>query len=192
MFENIVKHYHNFPIKGIDFIDVIPFLQDKQVFQEVVENLNKMISTPNIATMEARGFLFATPLLYSNNSVSTVVPLRKKGKLPHAEGDLHKVVIEKEYGMDEMYYRISDFNACKPTDDVIEISLFDDLLATGGTALGIANAINQETVCIDGKLYKLHVKEFVFLIEITNLAGRNLLKKTAPVKSLAQVAEESC
>lgn len=192
MFENIVKHYHNFPIKGIDFIDVIPFLQDKQVFQEVVENLSKMISTPNIATMEARGFLFASPLLYGNNSVGTVVPLRKKGKLPHAEGDLRKVIIEKEYGMDEMYYRISDFSACKPTGDVIEISLFDDLLATGGTALGIANAINQETVSIDGKLYKLHVKEFVFLIEITNLTGRNLLEKIAPVKSLVHVAEEAC
>lgn len=192
MFENIVKHYHNFPIKGIDFIDVIPFLQDKQTFKDVVDTLGEMITTANIATMEARGFLFASPLLYGNNGISNIIPLRKKGKLPHSENDLRQVTIQKEYGQDEMFYRISDFAKCKTTGEVIEISLFDDLLATGGTAQGIAHSLNKETINIDGKTYKIHVKEFIFLIEITNIPGRKVLESIAPVKSLVKVAEESC
>lgn len=192
MFENIVKHYHNFPIKGIDFIDVIPFLQDKQTFKDVVNKLGEMVTTSNIATMEARGFLFASPLLYGNNDITNIIPLRKKGKLPHAENDLRQVTIQKEYGQDEMFYRVSDFAKCKTSDEVIEITLFDDLLATGGTAQGIANSLNKETIDINGKKYKLHVKEFIFLIEITNIPGRKILETIAPVKSLVKVAEESC
>lgn len=192
MFDNIVKHYHNFPIEGIDFIDVIPFLQDKQTFKNVVNKLGEMVTTPNIATMEARGFLFASPLLYGDNRISNIIPLRKKGKLPHAENDLRQVTIQKEYGQDEMFYRISDFAKCKPTGNILEISLFDDLLATGGTAQGIANALNKESINIDGNTYKIHVKEFIFLIEITNIPGRDILEPIAPVKSLVQVAEETC
>ena len=189
MFEDIVKHYLNFPIKGIDFIDVLPLLQDKAAFNQLTAELGRLVTTPNVVTMEARGFLFATPLLTSTSHVQTIVPLRKKGKLPFAEGDLRTVSIEKEYGLDQMYYRISDLATCHPNGNVIEVSLLDDLIATGGTALGMAENLNKEHVTIDGHEYKIHVKEFVFIVELSNLPGKSRLEKLAPVRSVMSVAE---
>lgn len=180
MFENVIKHYPDFPKPGIDFIDVLPFLQDKETFAKAVAEIDRCCTTPNVATVEARGFLFAAPLLCYSQKVDTIVPIRKKGKLPHAEGDLMKVSIEKEYGSDEVFYRRSDLAACTATGDTIELTLLDDLLATGGTAAGIAKALNNEV--IDGR--RVVVKEFVFLVELPALGGRKVLEKIAPVHSL--------
>ena len=180
MFEEVIKHYPDFPKEGIDFIDVLPFLQDKNAFAEAIREIDRCCTAPNVATVEARGFLFAAPLLSVSNHVQTIVPIRKKGKLPHAEGDIQRVCIEKEYGSDEVFYRRSDLAACTVKDDTIELTLLDDLLATGGTALGIAKALNGEV--IDGR--RVVVKEFVFLVELPALGGRKLLEAVAPVRSL--------
>lgn len=180
MFEEVIKHYPDFPKPGIDFIDVLPFLQDKKAFAEAISEIDRCCTAPNVATVEARGFLFAAPLLSVSDHVETIVPIRKKGKLPHAEGDIQRVCIEKEYGSDEVFYRRSDLAACRITDNTIELTLLDDLLATGGTALGIANALNGEVV--EGR--RVVVKEFVFLVELPALGGRKLLEKVAPVRSL--------
>lgn len=180
MFEDVIKHYPDFPKPGIDFIDVLPFLQDKEAFSQAVEEIDRMCTAPNVATVEARGFLFTAPLLTCSERVQTIVPIRKKGKLPHAEGDLVKVMIEKEYGSDEVFYRRSDLAACTTTDDCIELTLLDDLLATGGTALGIAQSLAGEV--INGK--RICIKEFVFLVELPALEGRKLLEEIAPVRCL--------
>jgi adenine phosphoribosyltransferase len=180
MFESIIKHYPDFPKPGIDFIDVLPFLQDKKAFTEAVREIDRCCTAPNIATVEARGFLFAAPLLTVSDHVQTIVPIRKKGKLPHAEGDLVRVAIEKEYGSDEVFYRRCDLEACTPTGDTIELTLLDDLLATGGTAQGIAEALNGEV--INGR--RVVIKEFVFLVELPALGGRRLLEPIAPVRTL--------
>lgn len=188
MFESIVNHYPDFPKPGIDFIDVLPFLQDKMAFSQAVDRLAELCSAPNIATVEARGFLFSAPLLVKASHVQSIVAIRKKGKLPYAEGDLRSVCIEKEYGHDEVFYRLSDLAACAHEGDVIELTLLDDLLATGGTAFGIAQALNGEMVsgC------RVRVKEFLFLVELTDLQGRALLEKIAPVKSLMQIGGTEC
>lgn len=180
MFENVIKHYLDFPKPGIDFIDVLPFLQDKESFRQVVNEIDRLTTAPNVATVEARGFLFAAPLLSVSEHVMNIVPFRKKGKLPHAEGDLVKVEIMKEYGSDELFYRRSDFAACEPNGDFIDITLIDDLLATGGTVEGIIDSLQQQT--IDGK--KIRIKEFIFLVELPALGGRKILEATAPVHSL--------
>lgn len=180
MFEEVIKHYPDFPKPGIDFIDVLPFLHDKQAFKAAVETIDQMCTTPNVATVEARGFLFAAPLLSVSDHVQTLVAIRKKGKLPHAEDDMRRVEIEKEYGSDEVFYRRSDLAACTQKDGVIELTLFDDLLATGGTAAGIARALESEAIA--GLPVK--IKEFVFLVELADLKGRDLLESIAPVRSL--------
>lgn len=180
MFENVIKHYPDFPKPGIDFIDVLPFLQDKEAFRQTMAEIGRLCTAPNVATVEARGFLFAAPLLTATDHVKTIVPIRKKGKLPHAEGDLVKVEIEKEYGSDEVFFRRSDLTACASDGDTIQLTLLDDLLATGGTAQGIAAALNKEVV--DGR--RVVVKEFVFLVELPALRGRAILEEIAPVRSL--------
>ena len=188
-YNEFIKFYPDFPIKGVNFVDIIPFLQDKELFRQLTDDLAKMCTAPNIAAPEARGFLFAAPMLYARNHVQNVIPLRKKGKLPFAEGDLVQVEIMKEYGPDHVYFRRSDLAASQPAGDTVEITFFDDILATGGTAKGLAEGLNAQTVTIGGKTYKVKVKDFVFLVEIDDLPGRSRLEGIAPVKSLIHVTE---
>ena len=153
MFENVIKHYPDFPKPGIDFIDVLPFLQDKEAFAAAVAEIDRLSTAPNVA---------------------------KKGKLPHAEGDLVRVEIMKEYGSDELFYRLSDFAACRVNGDCVDVTLFDDLLATGGTVKGIVDSLQQQT--IEGR--RIRIKEFIFLVELPALGGRRILETVAPVHSL--------
>lgn len=184
MFEEVIKHYPDFPKEGIDFIDVLPFLQDKRAFADAIAEIGRLCTAPNVATVEARGFLFAAPLLSAEGPVQSIIPFRKKGKLPHAEGDLVKVEIMKEYGGDELFYRRSDFAAAQPNGDYIDITILDDLLATGGTVKGIVDSLQQQV--IDGR--RIRIKEFIFLVELPDLGGRKILEGVAPVHSLMQLA----
>lgn len=188
-YSQFIKFYPDFPIKGVNFVDIIPFLQDKALFRSLVDDLTHLCAAPNIAAPEARGFLFAAPMLYGQSHVQNVIPLRKKGKLPFSEGDLVQVEIMKEYGPDHVYFRRSDLAASLPEGDTVEITFFDDILATGGTARGLAEGLNAQTVTIGGKEYKVKVKDFVFLVEIDDLPGRSRLEGIAPVKSVIHVTE---
>lgn len=184
---DIINHYPDFPKEGIDFIDILPFLQNKEAFNLLIADIDAHTHCPNVATVEARGFLFAAPLLTQSKLVQSVIPIRKKGKLPYNEGDLHHVEIQKEYGSDHVYYRLSDIAAGVPEGDTFNITLFDDILATGGTAVGIAEALNRETVTLNGRQYKVKVKEFLFLVEFPDLYDHDRINAIAPVHSLAQV-----
>ena len=184
---DIINHYPDFPKVGIDFIDILPFLQNKEAFNQLIADIDAHTHYPNVATVEARGFLFAAPLLTQSKLVQSVIPIRKKGKLPYNEGDLHDVAIQKEYGSDHVYYRLSDIVAGFPEGDTFNITFFDDILATGGTAVGIAEALNRETVTLNGREYKVKVKEFLFLVEFPDLYDHDRINAIAPVHSFAQV-----
>ena len=187
-YNSALKFYPNFPIEGVNFVDIIPFLQDKEVFKSLVDDIAKACTSPNIVAPEARGFLFTAPMLYAGQC-ENVIPVRKKGKLPFSEGDLVTVDIVKEYGKDQVFYRISDIAAGKPEGDVIPLTFFDDILATGGTARGIVESLNSQKVVVDGKEYGVKVTDFVFLVEIDDLPGRSIIEKIAPVKALMHVTE---
>ncbi len=182
--EEILKHYPDFPKKGIDFIDVLPLLQNKEAFNKVIGEIDKLCTAPNVTALEARGFLFSTPLLTTSQKVKALLPVRKKGKTPYRDGDLQRVEIMKEYGSDELFYRHSDIAALTRTGNTIEISIFDDLLATGGTTLELARSLRKEVV--DGCSVK--IKEFIFLVELPDLGGAKLLSEIAPVHSLLKIA----
>jgi len=189
-YSDIINHYPDFPKPGIDFIDIIPFLHNKEAFAQLVHDIDASTHCPNVVTVEARGFLFAAPLLTQSQRVQNIIPIRKKGKLPHAEGDLREVEIEKEYGADWVYYRLSDIAAGKPEGDTFYLTFFDDILATGGTACGIAESLNREVVEVGGREYKVKVKEFVFMVEFPDLYDHEKLNAIAPVKSFFQIAGE--
>lgn len=182
--KNTLKFYKDFPKEGIMFVDIIPFLQDKKVFAQLTDELGKLVTAPNIAAPEARGFLFTAPLLISKPEVENIIPIRKSGKLPFAEGDLQEISIMKEYGADHLYYRLSDIVAGKAEDGKIYISIIDDVLATGGTAEGIAQSLQGRKVTKDGIEYEVVISEFIFLVELDFLNGAERLEKIAPVKSL--------
>jgi len=179
-----LKFYKDFPKEGINFVDIMPLVQDRAVYAEVVKELAARIHTPNLATVEARGFLFMSSLLLADSTVQNMIPIRKRGKLPFAGDDLQKVAIVKEYGEDIVTFRISDIAAGVPNGDVFEITLSDDVLATGGTAEGLAIALNNVKIVKDGKEYGVKVKEFVFLVELDDLKGAERLSRIAPVSSV--------
>ena len=182
--KNALKFYKDFPKEGIVFVDIIPLLQDKKIFAQLIEEISNRLTAPNIAAPEARGFLFSAPLLLAKEEVQSIIPIRKSGKLPYNEGDLCDVEIEKEYGSDHLFYRLSDIAAAKADGDEIHISIIDDLLATGGTAEGIAQSMMEQKIIKDGKEYKVVMDEFIFLVELDFLNGAERLEKIAPVKSI--------
>ena len=187
MFEETLKFYQNFPKEGINFVDIMPFLQDKEVFTKLIDEIGSHVTAPTVAAPEARAFLFCAPLLTSDSGVTNVVPFRKKGKLPHSGDDLQSIEIMKEYGPDNLYFRKSDIAAGKAEDGIFKIAIIDDVLATGGTAEGIAKALDALTIDVDGKEYGVKVTEFIFLAELDGLYGRNRLEKIAPVHSIAHI-----
>ena len=189
-YSDIINHYPDFPKPGIDFIDILPFLSNKDAFNQLIADIDAHTHCPNVVTVEARGFIFAAPLLTQSKTVQNIIPIRKKGKRPYAEGDLHDVAIMKEYGADHVYYRLSDIAAGKPEGDTINLTFFDDILATGGTAVGIAEALNREVVSIDGKEYKVKVKEFLFIVEFPDLYDHQLINSIAPVHSFLKIEGE--
>ena len=44
MFEDVIKHYPDFPKAGIDFIDVLPFLQNKEAFKEAIAEIDRLLA----------------------------------------------------------------------------------------------------------------------------------------------------
>ena len=186
-YKKIINHYPDFPKPGIDFIDIIPFLSNKEAFKHFISEFDANVHYPNVVTVEARGFLFAAPLLTQSKFVQNIIPIRKKGKLPFAKGDLCDVQIMKEYGPDHVFFRKSDIAAGKPDGDTFNLTFFDDILATGGTAAGIAEALNRTVVTLDGKEYKVKVREFIFLVEFPDLYDHARLESIAPVKSFMQI-----
>ena len=185
--KEVLKFYKDFPKEGIIFVDIIPYLQNKEVFKSLITKVGEACTTPNIVAPEARGFLFAAPLLTECNHVENIIPVRKSGKLPFAEGDLHEVLIEKEYGCDKLYYRQSDIAAGKPCGDCFELTILDDVLATGGTAEGLARSLEALTITVEGKSYGIKVREFVFIVELAKLGGAARLEKIAPVRSISVI-----
>lgn len=186
-YKKVINHFPDFPKEGVDFIDILPFLHEKEAFNALMADIANHVHCPNVATVEARGFLFAAPLLTNTELVRNVIPIRKKGKLPFSAGDLHDVQIEKEYGSDHVYYRLSDIAAGVPEGDTFNITFFDDILATGGTACGIAEALDREVIHLNGKEYKVKIKEFLFLVEFPDLYDHDRINAIAPVHSFIQI-----
>lgn len=182
-----LKFYKDFPKKGINFIDIIPFLQSKKAFREVIDALNDATTAPNVAAPEARAFLFAAPLLTEKGCVENIIPMRKSGKLPFNDGDLVEVQIEKEYGFDKLYYRLSDIAAGVPTGDTFEITLLDARAGAPEALRGRSRSLESMTIERDGRQYKVRVKEFVFLVELEGLSGRRRLESIAPVTTLMKI-----
>ena len=187
MFEEHLKFYQDFPTPGIKFVDIIPYLQDRKVFSEVTAEVGRLVTAPSVACPEARAFLFASPLLIADCGVENIILFRKRGKLPYSGNDLQTIEIMKEYGADKLIYRNSDIAAGKAEDGMFHVSIVDDVLATGGTAEGIAKALEATKLVIDGKEYGVKVNEFIFIVELDGLNARDRLSEIAPVYSLARV-----
>ncbi len=166
LLRNHIRDVVDFPKPGILFKDISPILSDPILLQHSIDELiatageNKI---DKVVGIDARGFIFATPVALNLNA--GFIPVRKKGKLPW---QTHSIAYSLEYG--ENVVEIHK-DAILPGENVL---LIDDLLATGGTAAAAIKLIKE----LDA-----HLVAASFLIELTDLKGRDLLGDT-PVNAV--------
>lgn len=141
LIEASLPAYQDFPKPGIKFYDVSGILKNPVAFKKTIDILVEHYRGQKIdaiLALDARGFLFATPVAYQLNI--PVVMLRKPGKLP---GTTISTTLSKEYGTDTIEMQT---NALLPKQRVI---IIDDLVATGGTlraAIKLARQAQTEVI----------------------------------------------
>ena len=154
-----IRTIPDFPQEGILFRDITPLLHDPKAFTETIDRMQKLLSDVEfdlIAGPESRGFIFCTPLALRMSK--GFIPVRKAGKLPY---ETLQKTYDLEYGTATIEIHK---DAIKPGQKVI---IADDLLATGGTCAALCKLIEES----GGE-----VAAIVFLIELEDLNGRDVLK----------------
>ena len=158
--EEYVVSIPDFPEQGVVFRDVTSVIEDPKGLQIAIDDMSAMLDGVDydvIAGAESRGFIFGAPIAYKNGKGFVLV--RKKGKLPRETVEMS---YDLEYGSAtiEMHK-----DSIKPGQKVV---LVDDLIATGGTIEAAAKLVEK----LGGVVVKM-----IFLIELTDLKGRERLSK---------------
>ena len=129
----------DFPIKGIEFIDINPLMLDKDLFNEITNCFVKELKDKKIDYVlcpEARGFIFGTSVAHVIKA--GIIPVRKKGKLPPSTVAT-TIEYEKEYGKD--YLELPKLY--EDDYDGKNFYIIDDIYATGNTARAIKNSVES-------------------------------------------------
>ena len=164
-----VRNVPDFPIPGIQFKDVTTLFKEPEILKELSDGLYEMYKDKGITKVvgiESRGFILG-PLL-AERLHAGFVPIRKPGKLPAAT---YGSSYEKEYGTDSIQIH------CDALDGNDVVLLHDDLLATGGTmkaAVDLVEKFNPQKIYVS------------FLIELTELKGRDLFCPDMEIESIIQ------
>jgi len=153
-----IRTIPDWPKKGILFRDITPLLAAPEALTAAVDALCEDFADAGIryvAAVEARGFIFGAAV--AQKLAAGFVPIRKKGKLPYkTETDTYDL----EYGTDTLQVHVDAVTSGA------KVLMVDDLLATGGTMAAACRLIEK----IGGNIAGL-----TFLIELTDLTGRNKL-----------------
>lgn len=154
-----IRTIPDYPKPGILFRDITTLLGNPRAFRRAVDELvNPYVgmNVRKIAGIEARGFILGGAVAHQLSA--GFVPIRKKGKLPH---ETVSIAYSLEYGVDEMEMHR---DAVLPGEKVI---LVDDLIATGGTAVGAVQLLRQ---------IGADVISACFVIDLPDLGGRAKLE----------------
>lgn len=150
----LIRTIPHYPKEGIMFRDITTLLKDPEGFKTTVNMLvakYKDAPIDYIAGIEARGFILGSALAFALGK--GFIPVRKKGKLP---GKTITQSYDLEYGSDTIEIH----------DDALHrgasVLLIDDLIATGGTAIGAITLIEK----VGGKIY-----ETAFVVDLPELGG---------------------
>jgi len=124
-----IRTVADWPAPGVLFRDITPLLQDPKLFRVLIDAFVHRYmghgQRPDVvAGLDARGFIIGAVLAYELGL--GFVPIRKKGKLPHATV---QETYELEYGFATVELHA---DAVRSGERVL---LIDDLIATGGTML---------------------------------------------------------
>lgn len=150
-----IRTEKDFPIKGIEFIDITPLLIQKETLKEITELFVEELKNKEIdyiVAPEARGFLFGSSV--ANELNIGLIPVRKKGKLPPTTVE-KDFAYEKEYGLDflELPKLVNTSYENK------NFYLIDDIYATGNTLRAIKDTIKSLNGNIVGEGVVMNIKE---------------------------------
>ena len=165
-----IRAIPDYPKPGILFRDITTLLGDPRAFRQAVDELVQPWAGEKIekvAGIEARGFILGGAVAHQLSA--GFVPVRKKGKLPHLTVS---IAYSLEYGVDEMEMHQ---DGVKPGERVI---LVDDLIATGGTAVGAVQLLRK---------LGAEVIAACFVIDLPDLGGaKKLADLDVPVHALIE------
>ena len=133
--KEFVRTVLDYPVKGVQFRDITTLLQNSSHFKKVIDEMTEPWigeKIDAILSIESRGFIMAGAIAY--NLDTAFVPLRKPDKLP---GETFKVSYTLEYGSTEMHVHKDAL------DNLQNVLIIDDLLATGGTSLAAIELIEK-------------------------------------------------
>ena len=63
--DNCIRTEKDFPIKGMEYLDIVPLLSDAEIYKEITNIFVKEISNKNvqyIVSPESRGFFYGCPV----------------------------------------------------------------------------------------------------------------------------------
>ena len=162
--EQLISSYKDFPKKGIYFKDVLPIMQEPEVFNELIIKMSSsqiLKKSEAIISIDARGFIFGSVIALKSSKPMIVA--RKPGKLP---GEIVTANYNLEYGENSLSIQrksLKKYNS---------YTIVDDLLASGGTVECVANLLLRNDKKISGLLT---------VVELASLKGRS--KFNFPVES---------
>ena len=147
-----IRTEKNYPIEGVEFIDIMPLIINKNSLKEIIDLFTNEIKNKNvdyIIAPEARGFLLGTAIADRLNI--GCIPVRKKGKLPPSTVE-SEIRYKKEYGEDVLelpklvnttyqnknFYIVDDIYATGNTIEKIK----EKIQALGGNVLGEGVILN--------------------------------------------------
>lgn len=165
-----IRNIKDFPENGIIFRDITSILENSKSLKLAIDSMQNEISGLDFDAVvgpESRGFIFGMPIAY--NLGKSFVPVRKKGKLPC---ETVSVEYSLEYGSKTVIEMHK--SALKPGQKVV---IVDDLMATGGTIEAAVKLVEK----LGGK-----VVGAVFLIELTDLKGREKIKDIPNIYSVVK------
>ena len=164
--DNCIRTEKDFPIEGMEYLDIVPLLLDAEIYKEITNIFVKEISNKNvqyIVSPESRGFFFGCPV--AEKMKLGFIPVRKKGKLPPTTVQTTFEYV-KEYGKDELElpklinneeYKDKNFYIYA-TGNTVQ-TLKKEIEKLGGNVVGISVVINIKELNNDELFSILDVNE---------------------------------
>ena len=149
IYKQYIEEYKDFPIKGINYLDLNPLYLQSQLRNKLVEDCIQAIKDYEydyIGAVESRGYMVGSMLAHELNK-GLLLMRSKPNRLP---GETSLVKHTLEYGEAQMEVQNGSGR----------VLIIDDVLATGGTIGGAIEVLNKGGYNPIGALFLVELTKF--------------------------------